>query len=214
MIYAYDQVYLEKARTVLARMLDFAVYDLNYDLTEFFRMFIVSGLAERFEKGESGIIAGRSGVELAYDVLENCQIDKERIKPRYTSNRSKEYWTGWALAYYQWKTALSFKNIIQYVPIKEICILYEPYHEMDIRRFVERMNEIYKRLKQDTNLKIQRTRMGFSQKEVAKRSGVPLRTIQQYEQRQKNINKASAEYIIALSRVLFCRPDELLEITE
>lgn len=36
MIYAYDKVYLEKARTVLARMLDFAVYELKYDITQFF----------------------------------------------------------------------------------------------------------------------------------------------------------------------------------
>ena len=35
MIHAYDKVYLEKARTTLARMLDFAVYDLKYDIEEF-----------------------------------------------------------------------------------------------------------------------------------------------------------------------------------
>ena len=29
MIRAYDKVYLDKARTVLGRMLDFAVYDLK-----------------------------------------------------------------------------------------------------------------------------------------------------------------------------------------
>ena len=36
MIHAYDKVYLEKARTSLGRMLDFAVYELGYDLTAFF----------------------------------------------------------------------------------------------------------------------------------------------------------------------------------
>lgn len=35
MICAYDKVYLEKARTVLARMLDYAVYDLKYDIDDF-----------------------------------------------------------------------------------------------------------------------------------------------------------------------------------
>lgn len=35
MINAYDKVYLEKARTNLARMLDFAVYDLKYDISDF-----------------------------------------------------------------------------------------------------------------------------------------------------------------------------------
>ena len=32
MICAYDKVYLDKARTALGRMLDFAVYDLKYNL--------------------------------------------------------------------------------------------------------------------------------------------------------------------------------------
>ena len=35
MICAYDKVYLDKARVALGRMLDFAVYDLKYDITEF-----------------------------------------------------------------------------------------------------------------------------------------------------------------------------------
>lgn len=90
--------------------------------------------------------------------------------------------------------------------------LYMPYHEMDIRQFVDKMNELYRIAKPDTNLKIMRLKIGLSQREIAEQSGVPIRTIQQYEQRQKNINKASAEYIVALSRVLFCSPDELLEI--
>ena len=35
MMHAYDKLYLEKARTALARMLDFAVYDLHYDISQF-----------------------------------------------------------------------------------------------------------------------------------------------------------------------------------
>jgi len=214
MICAYDKIYLEKARTSLGRMLDFAVYDLKYDIAIFFDMFIDSGLANRFERGESEFIAGKSGVELAYDVIETMETLTERVKPRYATGRSKEYWVGWALAYYQWKTALSFKNIITYIPIKDIMALYVPYHEMDIRQFVDKMNELYRIAKSDTNLKIMRVRMGLSQKELAEQSGVPIRTIQQYEQRQKNINKASAEYIVSLSKILFCSPAELLEVSE
>ena len=70
MIYAYDRVYVEKARTNLGRMLDFAVYDLKYDIAEFFELFIKSGVATRFEDGEFEVLVGMSGVELAYEVLE------------------------------------------------------------------------------------------------------------------------------------------------
>ena len=158
MIHAYDKVYLEKARVTLARMLDFAVYDLKYDIEDFFKMFITSGIAARFEKGDFRIIAGKSGVELAYDVAEISGEDKRDIKPQYTVNRSEEYWTGWALAYYQWKTAISFSKIVEYIPINEIKALYSPYHEMDIRHFVDKMNELYIIAKPETYLKIYRKR--------------------------------------------------------
>lgn len=95
-----------------------------------------------------------SGVEIAYEVLEQSKIEFERIKPNYTADRSEEYWTGWALAYYQWENALSFAEIVHYIPMKEIQALYSPYHEMDIRQFVDKMNELYKAAKPETNLKL------------------------------------------------------------
>jgi len=192
-------------------MLDFAVYDLEYDMEVFFDLFLSSGVARRFESGDFSLIAGMSGIELAYKVLECLGRDHERIKPRFTQNRSPEYWTGWALAYYQWETALSFSEITQYIPIKDIADLYSPYHEMDIRQFTDKMNELYGRAKTETNLRILRKKAGLTQKELAELSGVPLRTVQQYEQRRKDINKARAEYVVALSKVLYCDAEDLLE---
>ena len=211
MIHAYDKLYLEKARTALGRMLDFAVYDLGYEITQFFGMFIASGVAARFGTGDFTLLAGKSGVEIAYEVLETSGIERERIQPRYTVNRSEEYWTGWALAYYQWETALSFGEIVRFIPIKEILALYSPYHEMDIRQFVDKMNGLYKAARPETNLKLLRQRVGKSQRELAEESGVPVRTIQQYEQRQKNINKAQAETLFMLAQALSCDAWDLME---
>ena len=214
MIHAYDKVYLDKARTALGRMLDFAVYDLKYDIAEFFDLFIKSGVAERFETGDFTIISGMSGVEIAYKVLEQSGVERERIKPNYTASRSEEFWTGWALAYYQWETSMSFAEIVQYVPIKDILALYQPYHEMDIRQFVDKVTAMYKAAKPETNLKLLRQKAGWSQRELADLSNIPVRTIQQYEQRQKNINKAQAEYLVMLAKVLYCEVGDLLEKTE
>ena len=80
MIRAYDKVYLDKARTALGRMLDFAVYDLKYDIAEFFDLFIKSGVAERFEIGDFAVIVGMSGVELAYEVLEQSGVKMEKTE--------------------------------------------------------------------------------------------------------------------------------------
>ena len=214
MIHAYDKVYLDKARIVLARMLDFAVYDLKYDISDFFQMFIDSGVATRFEKGDFTVLVGKSGVEVAYEVLDKLNIQIEYVKPQYTLGRSMEYWTGWALAYYQWETSLSFEEITRYIPIHYINALYSPYHEMDIRHFVDKMNELYLKAKPDTNLKMRRQQAGFSQRELSELSGVPVRTIQQYEQRQKNINKAQVEYLVKLSNTLCCEVECLLEKVE
>ena len=214
MIRAYDKVYLDKARTVLGRMLDFAVYDLKYDIEVFFELFVQSSVASRFENGDFAVIAGMSGVELAYEVLWQSGQDFERIKPNYTVGRSEEYWAGHALAYYQWMTALSFEEIVQNISIEDIVALYSPYHEMDIRQFVDKMNELYRQAKPETNLKRLRQKRNLSQRELSDLSGVPLRTLQQYEQRQKNINKAQVEYLVVLAKTLCCEVEALIEKTE
>ena len=214
MIRAYHKVYLEKARTNLGRMLDFATYDLGYDPCEFFDLFMNCGLAERFGKGEFTLTVGMSGVELAYRVLELTKHQVEFPKPRYTADRSPEYWAGWALAYYQWETAMPFVEILEYIPLDDIIRMYTPYHEMDIRQFCDRMNELYRAANPETKLKQLRQRAGLSQSELAEASGVPVRTIQQYEQRQKSINKAQAEYLMMLARALHCNAEDLIEPVE
>lgn len=214
MICAYDKVYLDKARTALGRMLDFAVYDLKYDIAEFFDIFIKSGVATRFETGDYSVIVGKSGVEVAYEVLEKSGIKYDRIKPKFTIDRSEEFWVGWALAYYQWETSLSFDEIVRYIPIKDIKALYSPYHEMDIRQFVDKMDTLYRAVNPETNLKFLRQKAGLSQRELSELCGVPVRTIQQYEQRQKNINKAQAEYLVMMAKVLCCTVDDLIEKVE
>ena len=214
MIRAYHKVYLEKARTNLGRMLDFATYDLGYDPGEFFDLFMNCGLAERFGKGEFTLTVGMSGVELAYRVLELTKHQVEFPKPRYAADRSPEYWAGWALAYYQWETAMPFVEILEYIPLDDIIRMYSPYHEMDIRHFCDRMNELYRAANPETKLKQLRQRAGLSQSELAEASGVPVRTIQQYEQRQKSINKAQAEYLMMLARALHCNAEDLIEPVE
>lgn len=211
MIRAYHKIYLEKARTNLGRMLDFATYDLGYDTGRFFDLFINSGLAKRFGKGEFNLIVGMSGVELAYRVLELTGNQIEQPMPQYTAGRSPEYWAGWALAYYQWETAMPFEEILEYIHINDIICMYNPYHEMDIRQFCDRMNELYRIANPDTRLKKMRKKAALSQSALAELSGIPKRTIQQYEQRQKSINKARGECLIMLAQALNCKAEDLIE---
>ena len=211
MIRAYDQNYLEKAQTALGTMLDYAVHDLHYDITVFFNLFLTSGIAFLFGSGDVKTIAGRSGIELAWEVLDKSGLRFDRTAPGIRFDRSREYWAGWALAYYQWSTAISFRDIVRCVPIADVVALYHPYHEMDIRQFCDHMNELIRKAQPETNLKRLRKIAGLSQDQLAKASGVPIRTIQQYEQRQKNINKAQTEYIFMLASALNCAPSAIIE---
>ncbi len=205
---AYDKIYLEKARTALGRMLDYGVYGLQVDLVSFWELFLASPVSGQFEYGDVSVLAGRSGVELALMVTDRKQ---EYPNPFFSEEKSEEYWVGWALAYFQWKTCLTFSEITEFISVEEVRGMYFPYHEMDICQFCDRMSEIYVLRKKQTNLKRKRVAAGLTQRELASLTGIPIRTIQQYEQGQKDINKARAEYVIALARALACDPLLLLE---
>ena len=202
MIHAYDKNYLAAAQKCLARMLDYMVNDLQYSLETTWNWFLMSEISRRFELGDSAILAGTSGVELARKVLEQAGEPIPTRKASYAYDRSPEYWTGWAIAYYE---------IEQAVPISEVRMLYTPYHEMDVRQFADKMNELYRAAKPETNLKSLRTLAEMSQSELARQAEIPVRTIQQYEQRQKDINKAQGETLLRLARVLHCSIDDLME---
>lgn len=51
----------------------------------------------------------------------------------------------------------------------------------------------------------------MTQAELARQSGVSLRSIQMYEQRNKDINKASVETVYRLAKVFNSSVEELLE---
>ena len=211
MIHAYDNMYLENAQNNLAVMFDYVINDMKISIQEFEDLFPYSDVAHKFQHGDVSVVAGKSGVELAYEILSETKGLQTFVEPSFSMEKSKEYWAGWALAYYQWYKAKSFQNILEYISISNILELYEPYHEMDIRQLVERLDSYNEGLGRDSNLKKYRLRAGLTQKDLAKLSEIPLRSLQQYEQKQKNINKAQAEYVLRLAQVLCCNPVELLE---
>ena len=208
MIHAYDRNYLGRAQTLMGVMFHVAVYDLGNSLERFYDRFLFSRISSYFEAGDSSILGGMSGVELALEILD----DDTRDDYLPVFDRSSEYWCGWALAYFQWYSDIRFIQINKYIPIKEIHKMYNPYHEMDISQFCDHMIALYNSRKQYSNLKMKRLESRLSQSELSRLSEVPVRTIQQYEQRQKKINNAGAETIMKLAKVLDCSASDLLEL--
>lgn len=209
---AYGKEYLATAQKHLGALFDTMVNGCECSLEECHSRFLQSPLSARFEKGDPAIVAGRSGEELALELGNAETLDTLNdycVTPRHSA--SPEYWTGWALAFYQWASGFTFREIQRFVPIREVRTLYQPYHEMDIRQFCDQMDQLVSQAKPNTNVKDRRLAAGLSQSQLAAASGVPLRTLQQYEQGQKNINHARADYIESLARVLCCNPSDLLE---
>lgn len=214
MMHAYDKMYLEKGRNALGRMLDFAVYQMKYDIDKYFELFISSGMADRFGRGDASVLVGRSGIELTYEVLYECKGEVQRVYVDYATNRSPEYWAGWALAYYQWYSGISYADITRIVSVSKIVAMYTAYHEMDIRHFVEKMEELRKLESGTTSLKARRIQAGMSQSQLADGAEVSVRTIQQYEQRQKDISKASVSTLAKLAKILYCDIVDLIDKIE
>lgn len=211
MTHAYNKSYLSNAKSRLSQFFDYAINDCKFESNWIAKIFITSGYAEKFERGNPAILAGMSGVELAQAVIKKTYKEKKLPPPSFTNDKSPEYWAGWALAEYQWYTGRRFKDIFEYAPLSKIISMYSVYHEMDITQFIDTMNQFYTEIDADTKLKRIRESRGLSQAELANESGVHLRSIQMYEQKANDIDKAQAKTLYKLSRVLGCNIEDLLE---
>ena len=161
--------------------------------------------------GEAALLAGKSGIDIAYDVVLETTGKQLDAMPPERFGRSREYWIGWATCYYQWFSARSYQDIFAALSFSELQGMYHTLHEADITKFVDIADGRVRERHKDTNLKRIRTIFGCTQAELAKRSGVSLRSIQMYEQRNKDINKASVEALWRMSKVLGCTIEDLLE---
>lgn len=208
---AYSESYLSNAKDRLSSFFDYVVHDCKLKPEWAAQLFISTGYAEQFERGNPAYLAGMSGIELARAVLAKAYGKKEFPVPTVSEGYSPEYWAGWAVAEYQWYSGRRFKDIFERIPFRSIIEMYPVYHEMDITNFIEEMEERYKTAEGDSKLKRIRESRGLSQTELAEQSGVKLRNIQAYEQRDNEIDKAQARILYKLSRVLGCSMEDLLE---
>ena len=211
MIHAYSEHYLDDAMRNLGEAFDFAYTVCHLELDNFFAMFINSGIADLFGNGHPKYVAGLSGTELAMEVMRKSGLNTDGLQAQVEYDYSPEYWTGWALAYFQWFTKRPFRNIAECVTLAEILQLYPTLHEASEEKFVETVNRLIHNKNLPTRLQKRRKDAGLTQKELAERSCVKLRTIQQYEMRAKNINKAAAETLLQLAQTLYCSIEDLLE---
>lgn len=211
MIHAYPETSLNKSRSLLAEAFDYAVNSCHISGTDFVSYFVSGPFSKRIENGETAIISGMSGIELARKIIAAATGKIIDIIPEEKFTRSVEYWIGWAVAYYQWWSGRNFSSIFKALGYRDLERMYFTLHEADISKFVEIADAKVKEYYPDTNLKYIRSAYGCSQAELSEMSGVSLRSIQMYEQRNKDINKAGAGTVRSLAKALGCTMEDLLE---
>ena len=208
---AYQEIYLSRAQAALGDAFDYAVNVCRIPGADFVKLFTVSSVSKRMENGEPAILVGKSGVEIAADVIFETTGKQPEAEPQERFGRSREYWIGWAICYYQWFSARTYSEIFDVLSYEDLVNMYYTLHEADISKFADIIDEKIREHFKDTNLKRIRSIYGCTQAELAKHSGVTLRSIQMYEQRNKDINKASADTLYRISKVLGCSMESLLE---
>lgn len=208
---AYQEMYLSNAQSMLGEAFDYAVNDCHIPGETFGKLFVASSVSKRMENGEPNFLAGKSGADMVSDILMETTGKALQAAPGEHLIRSREYWIGWAIAYYQWYSGRTYREILKAVTYEELWRMYDPLHEADISKFASILDARIREAFPDTNLRRIRRTYGCSQSELAIHSGVSLRSIQMYEQRNKDINKASAETLLKLSKALGCTMEDLIE---
>lgn len=233
MTHAYGEDYLEDAIGCLAEAFEYACLDLGESADDFASLFAASRLGRSFEVGEPRVVAGMSGEELVLRMLketgalieapgraaELVRLSGGGIAVEYSSlpttevriEKGPEYWAGWVYAYAQWETAWDFGTIFRTIPAREALVLYSTLHEAPEDRFVTVLRKRRQQQAAATRLSAIRKARGLTQQALAEQAGVSVRSVQMWEQRNKDINKAQASSVLALARVLGCEADALLE---
>ena len=190
MISAYSELFVNDAMETLGEAFEYAINNLKIRGQEFLNLFSLGRIGEAFSRGEIRYISGMSGIELANKAL-------------------KEYWCGWILAYYQWYSGKTFSQIQKKISFQSLMNLYGVLHEADTSKAVQVLDRFFE--DEVTNLAMARAEAGFSQSELAKASGVSLRSIQMYEQKNSNINNAQYNRLCAIAKALNCKIEDIVE---
>lgn len=210
-IHAYQEMYVNRVQRVLGEAFDYAVNVCHIPGEQFVTMFSSSFISQYISVGDPKYILGKSGIEILTDVIREETGKEIDIIPEERFIRTIDYWIGWTVACYQWYSDRKFSEIFSLIRYEELERMYPTLHEADISKSVEIIDSIIRERQPETNLKRFRTACRKTQAQLSEKSGVSLRSIQMYEQRQKNINRASVETVYALAKAIGCSIEDLME---
>ena len=219
MAHPYPESQLKTTMSTLGKAFDFAVKHVPGGVEGFYDQFVHSSVARSFDgPGTTPAVSG-SGIELVLAVTDgstaqqglDIMLMSERRLSKDELDRAR--WCGEMLAFYQWDTGKTFQSISAYLSARDLMGLFPSCRVASPKVVSLRIEELFATTAASpTRLRTLRDKAGLTQAALAEASGVSLRAIQQYEQRQKDINKARAMSVYGLAKALGCRMEELLEV--
>ena len=200
MTHAYQEMYLNNAQALLGDAFDYAINACGIAGDSFMELFSVSSVSNRIENGEAAYIMGKSGIEAAVDVLVETTGKASTAKPKVNFNRSRDIGSAGPSPTTSGSPAGSSAIFLRSSRLKICSGCMRLSTKRTSAKFADIADAKVCEYFADTNLKRIRTLYGCTQAELARRSNVSLRSIQMYEQRNKDINKASAKLFSALRK--------------
>lgn len=209
---AYNKIYLEDAMDCLGEALDYVSNACQIDMSMFFDMFLTGSFAGRFEEGEPSIVSGTSGTELVHKVMSECGLDIA-FPPALVDydSASYEYICGQLLAFLQWYSGLAFAQILENISLDAMEEYVNRFAVTTEEERVSMCDEILKGFGGPVRIQVMRKACGFSQRQLSEAAGVNIRTLQQYEIKSKDINKAAASTVLELAKTMGCTARDLME---
>lgn len=208
---AYCDNYLEDAQYTMGNMMDYALNICGINGDEFFHMFLASGIAEQFGRGNPRYISGMTGAEVAKEAVADVKGIELTQPEEYFLDKSPEFWCGWILAYYQWRSCMSFKRIYQFITIEDLLCMYPTHHEADEEYFVDSMNEIYKTKHMETYVKQRMKNLGIDAREVSRHTGIPVEVVSELESDFSKIKSIMTQQLFHLANFFGCAMEDLME---
>ena len=90
-IHAYPKFYLRHAQAALGDAFDYAINTCGITGRDFIQMFVVSSVSKRMENGEPAYLVGKSGIEIALEVVAETKGQELQTESTERMDRSAEY---------------------------------------------------------------------------------------------------------------------------
>ena len=188
--------------------MDYGVNGCGIEPEDLFDMFIGLGYADVFGSGNIKYISGISGTALAQKIITEGNL---QTHPEKDDIYVDAYWCGWILAYYQWRTSIPFRDIIKHITFDYLHQAYPALHTAGEEKSAKKFDSIIKKEEKVARIKLARLNFGYSQSELAEAAEINKRTLEEYESKRRDINKASGNVLIRIARALSCNIEDIME---